>query len=68
MCAIDEAEKTHQQDDVSGVTAGHDSVEMSVDIIGLAFPHQLVGGHTTKPGQWLCAKPGIGRQVGTGMA
>ena len=68
MRAIDEAAKTHQRDGVSGVTAGHDSIEVRVDIIGLAFPHQLVGGHTTKAGQWLCTKPGIGRQVGTCVA
>ena len=53
MRAIDEAAKTHQQDDVSGVTAGHDSIEMSVDVICLAFSHQLVGGHPTEALQWL---------------
>ena len=56
------------QDDISGVTAGHDSVQMSVDVICPAFPHQLVGGHSIETCQGLCMKPCIGQQVGAGVA
>ena len=57
------AVSSHQEDDISGVTTGHEPVKMSVDIICLAFPYQLVGDHAAETRHWLCAKPGIGRQL-----
>ena len=62
MRTIDDVLEPHQAVALLGVSASHDSVEMGVDMLGVALPHELMRGVAGETRQRFRLEPSVGHK------